>query len=311
MSQVDQAEVPIKRVEHSRNRLSVSAEVFGKFNKPKKFQPPVYSKTPEQNAQIRNTILKCFLFSSVNKNDLNVLIDAFKLEAVKSGEVIIRQNDYGDKLFLIESGTAKFTKTNSTSEEVEFLCKMTSGECFGELALMYNAPRAATVTAESDMELWALDRETFNRIVKDAVRLKREKYDKMLQGVSLFAKLNAYDRCRLADALREESYSDENIVTRGESGTCMYMILSGEAEARVDGKLVKEYKAGDYFGEIALLRQTPRASTVKAKGPCVVCSLERESCINLLGPLEEALKSNIIEYKKVMKQLNLDDSHLN
>ena len=47
------------------------------------------------------------------------------------------------------------------------------GEGFGELALLYNAPRAATITAETEAIVWKLDRDVFNHIVKDAASKKR------------------------------------------------------------------------------------------------------------------------------------------
>jgi cAMP-dependent protein kinase regulator len=46
--------------------------------------------------------------------------------------------------------------------------------------LLYNAPRAATITSKTDYVIWRLDRDTFNHIVKDASAKKREKYDNFL-----------------------------------------------------------------------------------------------------------------------------------
>jgi cAMP-dependent protein kinase regulator len=60
------------------------------------------------------------------------------------------------------------------------LKKYEAGEAFGELALLYNAPRAATITSDTESLLWCLDRETFNHIVKDASRKRREKYENFL-----------------------------------------------------------------------------------------------------------------------------------
>ena len=59
------------------------------------------------------------------------------------------------------------------------------GEAFGELALLYNAPRAASISASENSDLWALDRRTFNHIVKDSAQEKREKYEQFLTQVSI------------------------------------------------------------------------------------------------------------------------------
>jgi len=57
------------------------------------------------------------------------------------------------------------------------------GEAFGELALLYNAPRAATITSDAESILYVLDRATFNHIVKDAAIRKRDKYEVFLRKV--------------------------------------------------------------------------------------------------------------------------------
>jgi len=80
------------------------------------------------------------------------------------------------------------------------------GEAFGELALLYNAPRAATITAKTDCFLWVLDRNTFNYIVKDAAARKREKYEDFLKSVPILANMDHYERSKLADAIKEEKY---------------------------------------------------------------------------------------------------------
>jgi len=60
------------------------------------------------------------------------------------------------------------------------------GESFGELALLYNVPRAATITVKSDeCELFSLDRSTFNSIVKESIEKKRDKYDEFLERVEI------------------------------------------------------------------------------------------------------------------------------
>ena len=71
-------------------------------------------------------------------------------------------------MFVVETGTLTCTKNIKGNSEPLFLKKYVQGDAFGELALLYNAPRAANITADTECVLWSLDRETFNYIVKDA-----------------------------------------------------------------------------------------------------------------------------------------------
>lgn len=109
-------------------------------------------------------------------------------------------------MFVVESGVLSCSKIFSGKTESTFLKKYEAGEAFGELALLYNAPRAATIIADTDSLLWCLDRETFNHIVKDSSRKKREKYEKFLENVKILESMEPYERSVLSDAFVEEEF---------------------------------------------------------------------------------------------------------
>ena len=171
-----------------------------------------------------------------------------------------------------------------------------SGGSFGELALMYNAPRAATVvSAEPGCRLWALDRVTFRRILMDSTFQRRRMYESFLEEVPLLSSLTAYERSKIADALETQKFTAATpIIKEGDAGEAFYLLETGECEAYKEGvdKPVKFYKKGDYFGELALLNDAPRAASVVSKGDVKVATLGKDGFQRLLGPVEGIMRRN-------------------
>lgn len=153
---------------------------------------------------------------------------------------------------------------------------------------------------------WELDRNTFNHIVKDASQKKREKYEEFLASVPILSSVDDYERSKICDSIKEEKFNvGEVVINEGEDGekaNVFYIIIDGEAVATKvlnPGQApseVMQYRPGQYFGELALLRDTKRAATVTAKTKLKLASIDRDSFKRLLGPLDEILKRNMEQY---------------
>ena len=98
------------------------------------------------------------MFKALSKEELDVVIGAMAEKRVKPNEVVINQGDAGAVLFVVEEGHLDCFKKFGDEEEPKFLKTYEPGEAFGELALLYNAPRAATIKAKTEALLWELDR---------------------------------------------------------------------------------------------------------------------------------------------------------
>jgi cAMP-dependent protein kinase regulator len=96
--------------------------------------------------------LNHFLFETLSEEDLVKIVDCMKQVIVLEGGIIIKEGDPGDLFYVLESGHV----TASNKREGE-LMRYSSGGCFGELALLYNCPRGATVFAATESSLWTID----------------------------------------------------------------------------------------------------------------------------------------------------------
>lgn len=288
-------------------RTSVSAEAYGHYLKKEDFTARVVEKNDETKTKIKERLLESFMFSHLDEKDLHIVIDAMEEKIYETGQRVITQGDDGAELFLVGEGTLECFRVMKKGEEPSKLREYGHSDAFGELALLYNAPRAATITAKTNATLYSLDRDTFNYIVKDSAIKKREKYEQSLKNVKVLESVSLYERSQVADAIVEEKFSPgDKVISQGDIGSVFYMISEGEATAYKvfeeggDDKEVMKYKPGDYFGELALLKNEPRAASVLAKTDLIVMKLDRNSFKRLIGPLDDILKRNLESYKTIL-----------
>ena len=220
--------VLIKRPINARH--SISAEAYGEYNKLKDFKPRVIPKNEEQKENIKKRLLQSFLFSSLTNFEFNIVINAMKEEKYNPKDIVIKQGDEGDNLYVVEKGHLKCFKSFGPNEEPKFVKDYFISEAFGELALLYNAPRAATIIAETECILWSLDRDTFNHIVKGSAIAKRQRFENLLKSIKIFQTMNDYEIGKLADIFMEKTVKKgEIIIKQGEKGDNFYILEEGEA----------------------------------------------------------------------------------
>eukprot|EP00931_Biecheleriopsis_adriatica_P059486 TRINITY_DN355_c0_g2_i1.p1 TRINITY_DN355_c0_g2~~TRINITY_DN355_c0_g2_i1.p1 ORF type:complete len:454 (+),score=134.17 TRINITY_DN355_c0_g2_i1:142-1503(+) len=285
-------------------RQSVSAEAYGQWNQKAAFVAPVYDKTPEQMSRIESCLEPCFLFHALEKKDRATIVMAFKEKHADRGEKVIQEGDDGESMYLIEAGVAECFKHIGGEEKLVKTC--TAGDVFGELALLYNCPRAASVVCKEKCTMWELDRGTFNNIVKDAAANKRTALSEFLHKVPLFNGMDEYELMTIADAMKVETIDSAGsvIIKQGDTGDRFYLVVEGECvamKAFVDGqepKKVMTHKVGDYFGELSLVSGGPRAASVITSTPSVeLMSMDRKTFKRLMGPVQDVLKRQAVRYE--------------
>jgi len=296
---------PAKKGGPSR-RVSVSAESMDPAKlKAQASNVTCIEKSPEVASELLRVVAKSPLLRTLDNEQKDKIVKAFSGPLIKQpGEDIIVQGDIGDVFYLLEDGLVDVIIKKGSNDPLK-VHTYKPGDAFGELAIMYNAPRAATCKAQTESKLWALDRVSFKVIVVAAAMLKRETYTGFLKNVPILATLNEMEVMALADALAEETYDEGSVICQqGDEGNFFYIIKSGNAQcSQVDGagesKVVATLAAGAYFGEIALLTSKPRQATVTATGgKLTVLSLDRATFTRVFGPMEDIMKRNMDQYNK-------------
>ncbi|XP_069393403.1 protein kinase, cAMP-dependent, regulatory, type II, alpha, B [Paralichthys olivaceus] len=290
-------------------RVSVCAEAYNPDDDEDDDTEPrvVNPKTDEQRQRLQDACRYILLFKTLEGEQFSEVLDAMFEVLVKPQEHIIDQGDDGDNFYIIEKGVYDiFVKKDGVD-----LCvgKYDNKGSFGELALMYNTPRAATIVATQEGALWGLDRATFHRLIVKNNAKKRRMYEAFIECVPLLKSLELSERMKIVDVLGARAFKDEErVITQGDQADCFYIVESGEVKIMIKSKTqasqqdsaeveVARCTRGQYFGELALVTNKPRAASVYAVGETKCLVIDIQAFERLLGPCMDIMKRNISQYE--------------
>uniref|UniRef100_A0A673ABT9 cGMP-dependent protein kinase n=1 Tax=Sphaeramia orbicularis TaxID=375764 RepID=A0A673ABT9_9TELE len=190
---------------------------------------------------------------------------------------VIQEGDDGSTVYVLEEGTVEVTKQGKK------LCTIGPGKVFGELAILYNCTRTATVTALTDIKLWAIDRQIFQTIMMRTGLIKHSQYTDFLRSVPSFQSLPEDILSKMADVLEETHYGDgDYIIRQGATGDTFFIISEGQVKvsqqnlANEDQVMEKTLSKGEWFGEQALQGEDVRTASVTAVGDVTCLVIDRD-----------------------------------
>ncbi|KAH8255841.1 hypothetical protein KR038_011623 [Drosophila bunnanda] len=229
-----------------------------------------------------------FLNNLMDKERKEMVINAMAPASYKKNSVIIQEHEDGSEIYVSAEGQYDVIRAG------QLVGSFGPATVFGELAILYNAPRQATIKASTDARVWKIARETFRAIMQISGSKEREENLQFLRSAPFLQELDQSLLHKVVDLLQRKFYeTDTCIVREGELGNEFYIIRCGTVTIKKqdDQKLeqiVAKRKRGDYFGEQALLNADVRQASVYADAPGTeVLVLDREAFISYLGTIKQ------------------------
>lgn len=259
-----------------------------------------YPKSKEDENLINDALKKNFVFEGLTESKRAGLIQAFEPIVIKHGTKVIEEGDVGDYFYVVGTGDVIF---QIGGKEVGTAGK---GSSFGELALLYQAPRAATCLAKTQCGLFRLDQETFRRIMAAQIQDSHKQIMDILRTVPYFKQLDDTYLDRISGNLKVINYNDGDILASKTENSPRQFFIIKEGTVEVTGTKAggSEYKditvkRGQFFGEYAVMNNEWGIGEAKAKGKVVALCIPRDKFVKVLGSDVGSLVAKTLDKRKL------------
>ncbi|XP_067286524.1 cGMP-dependent protein kinase 1 isoform X2 [Pseudorasbora parva] len=247
-----------------------------------------HPKSDRSKELIKEAILDNDFMKNLELSQIQEIVDCMYPVEYDKESCIIKEGDVGSLVYVMEDGKVEVTKEGMK------LCTMGPGKVFGELAILYNCTRTATVQTLTNVKLWAIDRQCFQTIMMRTGLIKHAEYMEFLKSVPTFQGLSEEILSKLADVLEETHYSDgEYIIRQGARGDTFFIISKGKVSVTREDPpngtpvYLRALGKGDWFGEKALQGEDIRTANVVAAEAVTCLVIDRESFKHLIGGLDD------------------------
>jgi CRP-like cAMP-binding protein len=219
------------------------------------------------------------LFAGLSQEALESLVQQLTLVHLGVEEVLFHEGDPGDALYVIVEGEVSVSAEGPPRVE---MARLGAGSFIGEVALMTDQPRSATVTATQDAELLRIDRKTLSTVLSEhgeilsaVLRFVRDRLvDRWTRTSPLFRPFDAQQRAELAGRFKFlEIDPGKVLIPLAKKPDGLYIVLAGSFVLRRGTAQVAKVGAGELIGETALLSGAPFKSEVVAQGKCLALCL--------------------------------------
>lgn len=225
------------------------------------------------------------LFAGMPSDALQALVENLQLVSLEPGDMLFRAGDPSDALYVIAEGELSVQGSVAGVE----LSRIGPGSFLGEVALMTDQPRSATVICVQPAELLRIDRHTLSRVLANhgdvlraVLRFVRDRLvDRWMRTSPLFRPFDDAQRIELAAKFKFlEIDAGTVLLGSGERPDGLYIVLAGQFLVLRNGSAVAQLGPGDLIGETALLSGGAFKSDVVARGKglalCLPAAIFRE-----------------------------------
>lgn len=232
------------------------------------------------------------LFSELTDEEFTELCKHIKLRRFMKNSPIIRQGDQGDNFYTIVSGRAKVVVLENDGRE-KIVGTLSTGDSFGETALIEKGPRTASIVTLTPVAVFEMSREGFEKFLASNAENReritgRIRLGKMLLASPVFAFMSQKQISYLIKNLKPERIkAGTTVFKQGDTGDKFYFIQEGSIRLERFENSLRTLdiilKQGDFFGEMALVKNIPRTATAESVNDSLLFSLDKETFCSIMG----------------------------